>query len=264
MAFDIDTFTENSEALSWDDLDFEAFKTDPLPEHTLRSLRYMCDVEFHTVCYLRDLLVTPSHKERDVSAFMTMWNREEFWHGEALAQVLLLHGIVVDFDQLKASRIKLGWKDRLTPLKQSLLGNLVGQDFVAVHMTWGAANEWSAVAAYRRLAMLEPHPTLAPLLQRIAQQETRHVAFYASQARDRLERSRKAQKLTRFALEKAWEPVGSSIQERSEVTHVMRHLFTGEEGMEEVRRLDTNLAKLPGLEGLTIFEDSLREHGVYA
>jgi len=195
---------------------------------------------------------------------MTMWNREEFWHGEALAEVLKIHGITIDFDQLKAARMKLGWKDRLTPLKQSLLGNLVGQDFVAVHMTWGAANEWSAAAAYRRLAKLEPHPVLSPLLIRIAQQETRHIAFYASQARDRLERSKKAQKLTRFALEKAWEPVGSSIQDRAEVTHVMRHLFSGEEGMDEVKRIDGNLAKMPGLEGLTIFENALRSHGVAA
>lgn len=34
--------------------------------------------------------------------------------------------------------------------------------------------------------------------------------------------------------------------------------------MEVVRRLSTNLAKLPGLDGLTTFEDSLREHGVFA
>ncbi len=53
----------------------------------------MCHVEYHTVCYLRDLLTTPSHKEPEVGAFMTMWNREEFWHGEALAAVLARHGI---------------------------------------------------------------------------------------------------------------------------------------------------------------------------
>jgi len=50
MAFDIEAFTETSEALTWDDLDFDVFRTDPLPENTLRSLRYMCEVEFHTVC----------------------------------------------------------------------------------------------------------------------------------------------------------------------------------------------------------------------
>ena len=173
-------------AVGWDDLDFDEFDRNPLPASTLRTLRYMCDVEYHTVCYLRDLLTTPSHKEPEIGAFMTMWNREEFWHGEALAAVLGKHGITVDFDELKATRIKLGWKDRLDPIKQSLLGGLVGHDFVAVHMAWGAANEWSANAAYLRLAKQESHPVLAELLKRIAAQETKHVAFYASQARDRL------------------------------------------------------------------------------
>src|SRR5687768_6352847 len=79
MAFDIDRYTSTSTSVAWQDLDFGEFKTNPLPPATLRSLRYMCDIEYHTVCYLRDLLVTPSHKEADVSAFMTMWNREEFW-----------------------------------------------------------------------------------------------------------------------------------------------------------------------------------------
>ena len=76
MAFDIDQYTEASAEVDWQDLDFEGFTDEPLSEVTLRTLRYMCNVEYHTVCYLRDLLVTPSHKERDVSAFMTMWNRE--------------------------------------------------------------------------------------------------------------------------------------------------------------------------------------------
>ena len=262
MAFDIDRYTATSVSVNWDDLDFEEFSRTPLPESTLRSLRYMCDIEYHTVCYLRDLLVTPSHKEADVSAFMTMWNREEFWHGEALAAVLGAHGITVDFDELKATRLKLGWKDRLDPIKQSMLGNVVGKDFIAVHMIWGAANEWSAVAAYNRLADLEKHPVLAVLLRRIAKQEARHVAFYATQARERLGSSKKAQVLARFALKNAWAPVGSSVMETEEVTHVMGHLFSGEDGLREIRKLDEHISRMPGLDGLKIVETAMIKHGV--
>jgi hypothetical protein len=264
MAFDIDKYTSTSVNVNWKDLDFDEFRTNPLPESTLRVLRYMCDVEYHTVCYLRDLLVTPSHKEEEVSAFMTMWNREEFWHGEALADVLGAHGITVDFDELKATRIKLGWRDRLDPVKQSLMGNIIGKDFIAVHMIWGAANEWSAVAAYNRLAELEQHPVLAVLLKRIAAQEARHVAFYATQARDRLAKSKKAQVLARFALSKAWGPVGSSISDPADIRHVMGHLFAGEEGMREIRKLDEHVARMPGLQGLTIVETAMRKYGVAA
>ena len=264
MAFDIDRYTQNSEGVAWSDLDFDEFDRNPLPESTLRTIRYMCDIEYHTVCYLRDLLTTPSHKEPEIGAFMTMWNREEFWHGEALAAVLGKHGITVDFDQLKATRLKLGWKDRLDPIKQSLLGGLVGMDFVAVHMAWGAANEWSANAAYLRMADKENHPVLAELLKRIAKQETRHVAFYASQARDRLARSRKAQVLARFALNKFWGPVGSTIMDDAEVKHVMGDLFGGPEGRKLIRDIDSHIAKLPGMQGLTIVENSLDKRGITA
>lgn len=197
MALDIDRFADESTSLNWGDLGLDALREDPLPPGTLRTLRYMCDVEFHTVCCLRDMLVSPSRKDPEVSTFMTMWNREEFWHGEALAHVLDLHGITVAFDELMAKRVKLGWRDRVGPVKQSLLSNIVGHDFVAVHMLWGAVNERSAAAAYRRLAALEDHPVLAPLLRRIAAQETKHIAFYTTQARARLQDNPKAQKLAR-------------------------------------------------------------------
>jgi hypothetical protein len=140
--------------VQWQDLPLEEFRDNPLPPETLRSLRYMCDVEYHTVCYLRDMLVTPSHQDPGVTAFMTMWNMEEFWHGEALAEVLRMHDVTLDYDHLKAKRITMGWRDKLGPVKQSLLAGLVGQDFVAVHMIWGAANEWSAVAADNRTSAL--------------------------------------------------------------------------------------------------------------
>ncbi|MGQ1838347.1 hypothetical protein ACT4S2_07785 [Kocuria turfanensis] len=78
MAFDIDRFAHESTSLHWEDLGLDAFREDPLPPETLRTLRYMCDVEFHTVCYLRDMLVSPSRRDPEVSTFMTIWNHEEF------------------------------------------------------------------------------------------------------------------------------------------------------------------------------------------
>lgn len=264
MAFDIREYTRTSKAVEWEDLALDEFRTDPLPDATLRSLRYMCDVEYHTVCYLRDMLVTPSHQDPRVTAFMTMWNVEEFWHGEALAAVLEQHGITVDFDALKARRLKLGWRDKLDPIKQSLLANLIGEDFVAVHMIWGAANEWSAITAYNRLAELESHPVLAELLKRIAKQEAKHVAFYATQARDRLAASRKAQRLARYALRKFWGPVGSGVMAESEVRHVLHHLMSGPKGRRAAAAIDEHIAAMPGLGGLRIVQDSLDARGVPA
>ncbi|GAA1488679.1 ferritin-like domain-containing protein [Brachybacterium sacelli] len=262
MAFDLDQFAETSVPVKYEDLDFDLFDAQPLDAQTLRSLRYMCDVEYHTSCFLRDLLVTPSHREEVAGGFMTMWNREEFWHGEALAKVLAAHDIVVDYDEIKAKRVKLGWTGALGPLKQSVLTNLAGTDFVAVHMVWGAANELSAVAAYRRLSALTDHPVLSPLLKRIAQQETRHVAFYTTQGRERLAASETAQRIVRLVMSRVWKPVGSGMMEESEVRHVMGHLFAGKS--EELDKLDTRIQKLPGLEGLTIFRNAFSRLGIAA
>ncbi|MFV0407652.1 MAG: ferritin-like domain-containing protein [Propioniciclava sp.] len=260
MAFDLEKFAATSEPVQWDDLDFDTFYEQPLDASTLRVIRYMCDVEYHTSCFLRDLLVTRSHRRDEARGFMTTWNREEFWHGEALSAVLERHDIYVDYDELKAKRMKLGWSEALGPTKQSALSSLVGDDFVAVHMTWGAANELSATAAYRRLADMMQHPALSPLLKRIAQQETRHVAFYTTQARNALERSKPSGKLVHAIMNKGWRPVGSGMMDTTEVKHVMTYLFAGQ--AQTLDKLDQSVAKLPGLEDLTIFRNAFTKLGV--
>lgn len=47
----------------------------------------MHDVENHTVCCLRDLLLTNAHKDPVVTSFLTFWKFEEFWHRGAIASV---------------------------------------------------------------------------------------------------------------------------------------------------------------------------------
>jgi len=93
-----------------------------------------------------------------------------------------------------------------------MLGSaLLGEDFVAVHMTWGAVNEWSTQTAYDRLIALADHPTLTTLLSRIARQEARHIAFYATGACTRLARSANSGRAIRLALRTLWAPVGSAV-----------------------------------------------------
>ncbi|MGH3332221.1 MAG: hypothetical protein ACRDPJ_13060 [Nocardioidaceae bacterium] len=163
------------------------------------------------------------------------------------------HGIVTGPDHVRDVRLALGWRDRLAPLKQSLLANVVGEDFIATHMAWRAVNEWLTHAGYTALTKKERHPVLDEVLSRIAAQETRHIAFYASQARERVARSRKARRITRFALSRAWQPVGSGVMPDSEVRHLVRHLM-GEDSGETARRIDAKIDTLPGLAGMHLVE----------
>ena len=91
MTFDMTTYQRLSEKLEVEDIDFDTFREQPLDPEALRCLRYMHDVENHTVCYLRDVLVTRAHRDPEVTSFLTLWNYEEFWHGEAIAAILAAH-----------------------------------------------------------------------------------------------------------------------------------------------------------------------------
>lgn len=161
-----------------------------------------------------------------------------------------------------ALRKRLGWQDRLAPLVQSLIANTLGPDFIATHMTWGAINEWCTHSGYTRFIAVEQNPLLTDILRRIAKQETRHIAFYNSQARMRLAGNPRAQRITRFALRHKWGIVGSGVMPDEEVRHLLTYLYGGTDGLAEALRIDTKIDTLPGLEGLHLVERELRRHGI--
>ena len=78
MQLDLETYKRHAGRVELDGIDFDAVRAEPLDDDSLRCLRYMHDVEHHTVCYLRDLLVTPAHRDPDMTTFLTMWTFEEF------------------------------------------------------------------------------------------------------------------------------------------------------------------------------------------
>lgn len=254
MRFDIEEYKRRTERLRWDDLDLDAFRDQPLDDATLRVLGYMHDVEHHTVCYLRDLLVTPAHADPDVTAFLGFWVHEEYWHGEALGDVLAAHGRPAGAERVRRLRRTLGVRDRLRPVLMSFGSALAGRSLTAVHMTWGAVNEWTTQAGYARVAQLANHPVLSELTKRIAKQEGRHIDFYASQAEERLTGDPRAQRLTRAALRHLWKPVGSGVMPASETAFVIRHLFGDDRGRAVAARIDRRIARLPGLDGMAIVE----------
>ena len=253
VTIDVEEFAASARPVQFDDLDLDnAFRDRPLSAEALRCLRYMHDIESHTVCYLRDLLLTESHRDPRITTFLTTWAWEEQWHGVALARVLAAHGEPAGNERISATRNALGFRDRLAPILNTLGSVIARRDFVAVHMTWGALNEWSTQAGYARLAELEDHPVLTELLERIQRQEARHIAFYATEARERLAASPRAQRLVRLALRKLWAPVGSGVVPKEETAFLVQWLLSGDGGAPVVRRLDQRLERLPGMQGLSL------------
>jgi hypothetical protein len=258
MKISLEKFQEQGGRLRTDDLDFEAFRNRPLDEHVLRCLGYMHDIEYQTVLYTRELLLTSAWKDPQMTGFLTLWNYEEYWHGQALGRVLEMHGRPAHDPRLVSMRV---WNKRYlgySPAQFWALGRFVRQ-FPTVHMTWGAINEWTANAAYNRLGQIADHPVLSELLGRIMRQEGRHAAFYASWARDGLESSRRAQRVTSWFLRKQWEPVGSGDVPRIETDFATAYLFGTGDGAELIDRIEARIDALPGLSGLNLVRSAIAE-----
>jgi hypothetical protein len=211
MRTTFDTSQERAGRLDTSGIDWDAFGDQPLAPDALRCLRYMHDVEHHTVCYLRDLLLTPAHRDPAITAFLSCWVFEELWHGEAIARVLAAHGEPAGPARIAPLRRQRRVRDTLGLLAHFGASTVSGDSFVAVHMSWGAVNEWTTQAGYARLGARAGHPVLSDLLRRIMKQEGRHIDFYASEAARRLGGDRRARRLTRFALAHLWHPVGAGV-----------------------------------------------------
>lgn len=249
MAISLQKFEEHGGRLKTDDIDFESFRVSPLSTDVLRCLAYMHDIEYQTVMYTRELLMMPSWKDPQFTGFLTLWNYEEYWHGNALGRVLAAHDWPAHDQRLSEMR---GFNKRYlawSPAIFWLLGHGI-RKFPAVHMTWGAINEWTANAAYNRLAAIADNPVLTELLTRIMRQEGRHAGYYASYARDMLEGDRTAQRVTRWFLRHQWAPVGAGDVPKIETSFAAAYLFSGDAGAKLIDRIEQRVDGLPGLSGL--------------
>ena len=137
MRTTIDSYTSRAGRLDLEGIDFADFRDQPLSPDALRSLRYMHDIEHHTVCYLRDLLLTPAHQDPEITSFLSCWVFEEMWHGEAIGHVLEVHGKDAGPSRIAALRHARRRKEDLSTFSTIGSGALSGRAFVALHMAWG-------------------------------------------------------------------------------------------------------------------------------
>jgi hypothetical protein len=135
------------------------------------------------------------------------------------------------------------------------------KDFAAVYLTWGAVQELTTLEAYQILARRTQNPILRELLPRLAKDERRHFSFYFNKARPFLVNSTTAQRLTAWALQHFWTPVGQGVKESPDVQWTMKFIFDGAEGLAAVQRIDALVSRLPGLENLGLLTKT-RERAV--
>lgn len=271
--FDLDRYLRASKRVDLSGVEWELIGRTPLPVEHARCLTYMMDIETHTAIFLRDLLATRAAFDADVTAFLSCWAYEEVWHGEAFSRFLGEAGYKLAPDRIvvaaddpypsrtdRAARIRraVGRKGYVSHIG-TLIGSAVFKDFVAIHMTWGAANELTTLTAYHRLIAKTEHPQLVQMLRAIIKDERRHFAFYRSQARMRLASSAAARRITRWAMEHLWAPVGTGVRPQSETDFVATYLFGDEDGRGPLLEMQATMAELPGLGGSRFLLDAVEE-----
>jgi Fatty acid desaturase len=247
-AIDIEGYVGRSRALDLTGIDWDEIPRRPLPAEAVRTLRYMQDIETHTIVYLRALLSTRAVDDPEVATFFACWFYEETFHGRALARFLAAAGHEVT----PRPRSRMTFAQWLDARGTGLIAR-AWPDFVGVHMTWGAINELTTLVGYQRLSALAGHPVLSEILARIVRDESRHFWFYFHQAERWLARPRTA-RIARFLVDRFWAPVGSGVQPACETRFLGQYLLGGEDGRRAARTVDQTIRRLPGFAGVELIE----------
>src|SRR5262245_59900843 len=244
---DITRYLDASKKVDLTGIDFASARNFPLHPDDVRCLTYMMDIESHTIVYLRGLLNTCAIEDPEITAFLSCWAYEEFFHSRALRQFLETCG--VEAPRAMATRVTLEeiattFLCRFTP------------HLSAAYLTWGAIQELSTLEGYGLLAKQTANPVLSELLSRIIKDERRHFAFYYNKARIHLQPLR-ARQLTSFLLRRFWTPVGEGVKPHDETDWMLRCLFSDSNGATAAQRIDEAIRRLPGMEWFNMLSSRL-------
>ncbi len=247
--FDVRAYARTAVGTLREGLDTDQYEKYPVSAETLRTISFLQAVERSTMQHLRNVLVTPTHKDARITAFLTTWAFEKYWVADALAAILSAHEAVPTTRKAPAlQRFFAEVGERLSPIRESLVANQIGVDMLAVHMSIGAVDGWLTQAAYARIGEIENNAELSTTIETILSIKARHLTFFEPQAEYRLTDRPKAQKLTRSRLRAASWPIGANELPAADAQFFYQHLFHTSPGLTE--SIDTAIDSLPGLSGL--------------
>jgi hypothetical protein len=245
--FDVREFARTAHGSHRADLDLTLIADAGLSSDAIRLLRLLRDLERSTMQRMRNLLVTATHKDARVTAFLSTWAFEKFWLADVLDAVLEATG-----DDLHSSapagglrHVVMERQERRGPVRRAIQGNFDGPQIVAAHVTTGLVDEWITQAAYRRLGELVDG--LHSIVELVNGIKDRHITFLAEETKRRLAVSAKARKLATRELKNMVWPVGAVEHSDEDRTFFDQIVFGTENGRAEVSRIQGLIAALPGL-----------------
>jgi hypothetical protein len=261
MKSDIERYISVSAKIDTSDIDWGQAREAGLTDDEKFVLTYFSDVESQTIRYMKMLLQMRIAFNPSVSAFLTTWSYEEFFHGYELGRLLAVCDSPLEEDRVESVTRKARFNEWLEAFFTPLLSRLFSRQFPAVYLSFGAIQEMTTLRGYENLHQYTRNPVLKILCERIAKQERRHFAWYFNHARELLLESSGARILARKLLEFNWVPVGAGIKSPEEVKRLFQTLFPRESARNFVREIDSKMGSLPGLEGIRLMETYFERAG---
>ncbi len=255
--FSVREFARTAHGSHRADLDLGAYRDAPLDQDILEFVDLLARLERGALGYLRSVLVTPTHKDARVTAFLVTWAFEKYWVADALELIVSAHPGYAPTPARGVSRLRRAWLtagERLEPIRESVVANLIGDDVIAVHTLAGALDEWLTQAAYERLAERSAHTRFTSTLTGLLEVKRRHGEFFTADARERLTASPRAGRLARRRLGRTAWPLGA----QTESPVLVSRLLGGLVPTSELAAIDARLDALPGLAGLDLATTAAR------
>jgi hypothetical protein len=244
--FDVRAYMRAPHVLRPSHLDPQAVPT-PTPA-TLATLAHLWCAERGLLGRLRDVLLTPTHAESRVTAFLTTWSYEQYWLAETLRAVLAAHGPAPQepADTAPGGLLR-AWDERLRPTVDAVGTNLLGADVTGAHMVTSWLDTAVLALHYRRLGSAEP--ALGELTGAVAALKERHLAFYAEEAATRLAARAGARRIARVATAR-WSWPGTRYAGPAPARAGAGLLLADPACRARVAEIDTGAAAFPGLAGI--------------
>jgi hypothetical protein len=249
--FDVREFARTAQGSLRGDLDLAAFASAPLEPEVVRVLAVTGTLEGATMSHLRNVLVTPTHKDARVTAFLVTWAYEKFWIADALRAIVQASGGTAVVDATDAASRGRAASSGRGPVRRALAGFTQGWPVIGAHMTVGLVDDWMLGAAYERTVAASGSDALEAAVARIVAVKQRHTRFFEAEVARRLTSSLKAVRLARRELRRTAWPLGSTVLAREEREAFARFVFGGNEGQVLSTRIEREVAGLPAMDAGT-------------
>jgi hypothetical protein len=224
---------------------------EPLADPLRAELRYLRSRLSGTTGWLSLVLVTPTHKNARITAFLSAWAYERHWLADAL------DALTAGAATPAAPPVRIGLRTRFAPLVEAVVANVHGPALTAVHMAERAV-DGVFVEALVGHAIGQASGPVAADLERLRRVLVRQHSFFTEEAGRLLAASARARRLSRRRLTaRAW-PIGAR-DDRVGTAAALTALTAADPRW--IQRADARIAELPGLAGLGIARRSAANPG---